>query len=572
MANAGSKHIFISYVREDSDRVDGLCKVLDAARIPYWRDRDSLGPGDAWKAIIRDAVRNGSLVFLACFSENSRAKDKSYMNEELRLAIDEFRMMPPGRTWLIPVRLDEGPVPEWDLGAGQTLNDLNFADLFGTGHIANAVRLVATVLRLVGEKQPDSATALAAVEQVASKQAVQSREKAMFFLDPVANPYAPGAGQQPPELAGREAELRQLDVALARLAAGRPARGLVLTGLRGVGKTVLLNAMRSQAMHAGWATGKIEARLDSPLRAPVATALHTAVREVGGRSQDRQATRRFLAVLKAFSSYPSPVGGLQLAIDIDAARGRADSGNLEVDLTELFTDAATMAADLGLGVALFIDEMQDVPTADLVALCGACHEISQTGRPLLVVGAGPPPLPGALSAARPYAERLFAYVEIDRLATDAAERALVAPAAREGAEFTTEALAALTALADGYPHFLQAYGKATWDAAVASPITAFDVEAGRPDADRELAVGFFGSRYGRATRAERTYMHAMAALGDGPVSTRAVAARLGRIPSGVSPIRDGLIRKGLAYATERGMIAFTAPHFAAFLRGQEDAA
>ena len=394
----------------------------------------------------------------------------------------------------------------------------------------------------------------------------------MPSLDPVANPYAPGAGQTPPELAGREAELRQLDVALARLAAGRPARGLVLTGLRGVGKTVLLNAMRSQAMRAGWATGKIEARLDSPLRAPVATALHTAVREVGGRSRDRHATRRFLSVLKAFSLTASPVGGLRLAIDVDAARGRADSGDLEVDLTELFTDAAAMAADLGTGVALFIDEMQDVAAPDLVALCGACHEISQTGRPLLVVGAGLPPLPSVLSAARSYAERLFAYIEIDRLAPDAAERALVAPAAREGVAFTGDALTALAALADGYPYFLQAYGKATWDAAAESPITALDVETGRPDAERELAVGFFGSRYERATRTERAYMQAMAALGDGPVSTGDVARHLGRSLSGVSPVRDGLIRKGLAYASERGWIAFTVPHFAAFLREQEEAA
>jgi cytochrome c553 len=393
----------------------------------------------------------------------------------------------------------------------------------------------------------------------------------MVLLDPVANPYAPGAGQTPPELAGREAELRQLDVALARLAAGRPARGLVLTGLRGVGKTVLLNAMRSQAMRAGWATGKIEARLDAPLRAPVSTALHTAVREVGGRSRDRHATSRFLAVLKAFSLTASPVG-LRLAIDVDAARGRADSGDLEVDLTELFTDAADMAAELGVGVALFVDEMQDVPAQDLVALCGACHEMSQTGRPLLLVGAGLPPLPGVLSAARSYAERLFSYVEIDRLAPAAAERALVAPAAREDVEFAADALAALARLADGYPYFLQAYGKATWDAAAASPITALDVTAGRPDAERELAVGFFGSRYDRATRTERAYMLAMARLGDGPVSTGDVAARLGRTLNGVSPVRDGLIRKGLAYASERGMIAFTVPHFAAFLRDQEEAA
>lgn len=161
------KHVFISYVREDSERVDVLCKVLEAAQIPYWRDRIALGPGDAWKAVIRQAIRENSLVFLACFSDNSRAKDRSHMNEELTLAIEEFRAMPPGRTWLIPVRFDSGDVPEWDLGAGRTLSDLNYSDLFGSEHMANVARLVTTIHRLIGEKQPDAVTVLAAVEQAA---------------------------------------------------------------------------------------------------------------------------------------------------------------------------------------------------------------------------------------------------------------------------------------------------------------------------------------------------------------------------------------------------------------------
>ncbi|MHC8423452.1 toll/interleukin-1 receptor domain-containing protein [Streptomyces sp. NB004] len=162
------KHVFISYVREDSDHVDGLCAVLEAAQIPYWRDRKDLGPGDAWKAKVRAAIRDGSLVFLACFSDNSRAKEKSYMNEELTLAVDEFRQMPPGRVWLIPVRFDSGDVPDWDLGAGRVLSDLNYSDLFGKEHTAHVARLVTTINRLLGEKRPDPATALAAVEQATS--------------------------------------------------------------------------------------------------------------------------------------------------------------------------------------------------------------------------------------------------------------------------------------------------------------------------------------------------------------------------------------------------------------------
>lgn len=168
MSGTGGKHVFVSYVREDSDQVDGLCAVLEAARIPYWRDRNALGPGDAWRAKIREAIRNGSLVFLACFSENSRSKDVSYMNEELTLAVDEYRKRPPGRTWLIPVRFDSGGVPEWDLGAGRALSDLNYADLFGDQHAAQAASLVTTIHGVMGEKQLGPQAALEAVEQATS--------------------------------------------------------------------------------------------------------------------------------------------------------------------------------------------------------------------------------------------------------------------------------------------------------------------------------------------------------------------------------------------------------------------
>ncbi len=165
MSQGEGKHVFVSYVREDNTEVDKLCKVLEAAQIPYWRDRTSLGPGDAWKAKIRNAIRGGSLVFLACFSDNSRAKDKSHMNEELTIAVEEYRKMPPGRTWLIPVRFDSGDVPDWDLGAGRTLSDLNYSDLFGDGYAAQAASLVTTIHGVMGEKHLGPAAALEAVEQ-----------------------------------------------------------------------------------------------------------------------------------------------------------------------------------------------------------------------------------------------------------------------------------------------------------------------------------------------------------------------------------------------------------------------
>ena len=393
-------------------------------------------------------------------------------------------------------------------------------------------------------------------------------------MDPVRNPYAPGAGQRPPELAGRDRELRQFDVVLERVARGRPERSLVLTGLRGVGKTVLLNALRSQAIGRLWGTGKVEARPDQSLRRPLAGALHMAVRELTPRHRDPTRVDEFLGVLKAFALRSAPEGARlrdrwQPGIDVPASSGRADTGDIEVDLVELLVDAAGVARDVGVGIAVFVDEMQDVPEPDVSALCAACHELSQQGLPLVVVGAGLPHLPAVLSASKSYSERLFRYLRIDRLDRSAADQALVAPAADEGVAFDREALDALYAATDGYPYFVQAYGKVTWDNAPSSPVTRGDVLVASPEAEAELAVGFFGSRYERATPAERDYLRAIAALseaGDGAVPTADVANHLGRKPSSLSPARDSLIKKGLVYSAERGTIAFTVPHFGEYLR------
>jgi hypothetical protein len=396
-------------------------------------------------------------------------------------------------------------------------------------------------------------------------------------MDPVRNPYAPGAGQRPPELAGRDTELSAFDVVLERIAHGRPERSLVLTGLRGVGKTVLLNQLRSAAITRGWGTGKIEARPEQSLRRPVSSALHMALRELGPRHRDQQSIEEVLGVLKAFAQRQSSDAKVrdrwQPGIDVPAATGRADSGDMEIDLVELLSDAAGVAADMGNGIALFIDEMQDVQPDDVSAICAACHELSQQGAPLIVVGAGLPHLPAVLSASKSYSERLFRYLRIDRLDREAADRALRAPAAREDVEFEPAALDALYGAADGYPYFVQAYGKVTWDLAASSPITADDVAMAAPVAEAELAVGFFGSRYDRATPAEREYMHAMAELG-GPggaaVGTSEVALSLGRKPASLSPARDSLIKKGLVYSAERGQIAFTVPHFGRYLLRHPD--
>ncbi len=400
-------------------------------------------------------------------------------------------------------------------------------------------------------------------------------------MDPIRNPYAPGAGQRPPELAGRDEQLRAFDVVLERVAAGRPERSLVLTGLRGVGKTVLLNALRSAAVRRRWGTGKLEARPEAHLRRPLSSALHQAVRELGHPQVDD--VDHVLGVIRSFAQRE---GGSQAklreqwnpGIDTPAVRGRADSGDIEIDLVELLTDVGGLAADVGKGIAVFIDEMQDLGPDDVSALCAACHEISQSGLPVIVVGAGLPHLPAVLSASKSYSERLFRYQRIDRLTREAADHALSAPAEDEDASYAEDALSAMYAATGGYPYFIQAYGKVVWDLAPCSPITAQDVAVGAPEAERELAVGFFGSRFERATPGEREYLRAMAdaavavaergeeELDDiQSVPTADVATALGKKPQSLSPARDSLLKKGLIYSGERGRIAFTVPHFGRYL-------
>ena len=402
-------------------------------------------------------------------------------------------------------------------------------------------------------------------------------------MDPIRNPYAPGAGQRPPELAGRDDQLRAFNVVLERIARSKPERSIILTGLRGVGKTVLLNALRSAAVRAHWGTGKLEARPDQRLRRPISAALHIAVRELGHPQGDE--VDHVLGVIKAFAQREAAPNARirdrwSPGIDVAAVSGRADSGDIEIDLVELLTDVGGLAADVGRGVAIFVDEMQDLGPEDVSAVCAACHEISQSGLPLIVVGAGLPHLPAVLSASKSYSERLFKYSRIDRLDRMAADLALQLPAKGEGAEFAQEALAAMYAATGGYPYFIQAYGKVAWDSAPSSPITVEDIRVAAPEAEAELALGFFGSRYERATPGEREYLRAMAdaaqiAAGDPAglrlddiesVTTASVASVLDRKPQSLSVARDALLKKGLIYSGERGRIAFTVPHFGRYLR------
>jgi hypothetical protein len=371
-------------------------------------------------------------------------------------------------------------------------------------------------------------------------------------------------------------------VLLERVGRARPERSVILTGLRGVGKTVLLNALRSSAGRRGWGTGKLEVRPDRSLRQPLAAALHPAIRELGAPESE---STHVLGILKSFAQQePASARSRgaanpprwQPGIDVPSVRGRADSGDIEIDLVELLVDLAGLAADTGKGIAIFMDELQDLTPVDVSALCAACHEVAQAGLPLVVVGAGLPHLPAVLSASKSYSERLFRYTRIGRLDRVAADAALQLPARDEGAEFTSVALDTMYTLTGGYPYFVQAYGKAAWDYAPASPITETDVALAAPGADAELAVGFFGSRFERATPAEREYLRAMADVSDedqssddDAVSTAAIAATLGRPAQSLSPARDALLKKGLVYSGQRGQIAFTVPHFGRYLRAQD---
>ncbi|MFV0306195.1 MAG: ATP-binding protein [Desertimonas sp.] len=390
-------------------------------------------------------------------------------------------------------------------------------------------------------------------------------------MDPILNPYAPGAGTPPPLLAGRDTLIEAWDVVIGRAAAGNSFQPIVLSGLRGVGKTVLLLSFRAHARDAGWPIELFEARPGGDLRGQIAEALPPMVRTVNRRWRNQDRARRIGRVAASFARAVQARlthGGFRL--ELEPEPGVADSGDLETDLTELLVALGEGARDEGLGAALLIDELHEVPPEQLSALVGAAHRVNQDRLPVVVGGAGLPPVGRVLSDARSYAERLFSIRPVGPLAPPDARRAFAAPAEALGVAFTPGALDRLVRLSGGYPFFVQSYGKHVWDLADDSPIADDDVALAAPRANRELVDSFFRPRYDRATPAERRYLHAMAALGDGDVASADVAGRLGHPPSRVSPQRDGLLTKGLIYAPERGLLAFTVPHMAAYLRSRTD--
>ena len=359
-------------------------------------------------------------------------------------------------------------------------------------------------------------------------------------------------------------------VLLDRLASGRAERGVVLTGLRGVGKTVLLEELRSIADRRGWVAAFIEADTGRPFRLLASQALTASLRATSLRHRSSARLRGALRAFKSFSLQASPDGSLSMAIDVDPAAGRADSGDLELDLSDLLVDLGEAADDFGGGVLLLVDEMQELPRSDIAALAGAAHRVNRLLLPVAVCAAGLPNLPTLLTETKTYAERLFAYHRIGALSATAAADALRRPAESLDVTWQPEALDHTVAAADGYPYFLQVFGKTVWNTAPGSDtITVDDARIGVELAQGDLRDGFYGPRWNRATAAQQAYLAAMAAEAgpDGPVPTGQVASRLGRSHRALSTTRDQLIRRGLVYAPERGLVAFTIPGMGEFVRG-----
>jgi len=389
-------------------------------------------------------------------------------------------------------------------------------------------------------------------------------------VDQVLNPYSPGAGIRPPELAGREPELTRFKVILARLEQGLADRGVMLTGVRGVGKTVLLNEFRDVAERRGWIVAKIEAGGERPFRMLLAQSLNQALRSATGRFSLGPMLQKALSAFKSFTLKIAPDGSLALGIDAEPTRGVADTGDLELDLTELALSLAATARELGVGVVVLIDEMQNLTIEELAAVCAASHEAGQRNAPFVVIGAGLPSLPSALRAAKSYAERLFEYRHVGPLENDAAVAALVRPAAERDVEWKDEARELVLDHARGYPYFIQVYGKTTWDYAKASPIDRDDAAIGAEVGRAELDVGFYGARWDESTPAQQAYLRAVAQGGDEPSQTATVASRMGKRPQDVTGARDELIKKGLLHAPERGYIEFSVPGMADYIQRRGD--
>jgi len=386
-------------------------------------------------------------------------------------------------------------------------------------------------------------------------------------MDPIRNPYAPGAGSPPPELAGRSAILQDAAVRLQRLRLGRPARSMMLVGLRGVGKTVLLDQIRKNAEAAGITTVRIEAPESRSLPALLAPALRLALLHLSKKEAAKHYAIRGLRALAGFAGrLKLSYADIEVGFDYDPEPGLADNGDLEGDLTALLHQVGIAGKAAGSAVVLFIDELQYVPEKQMAALISALHRCSQEMLPVTVVGAGLPQLRGRMGEAKSYAERLFDFPQIGPLNPLDARDAIVRPAQNEGAEVLDEAVGLIIEKTQGYPYFLQEWGKHTWDVASQSPMSRQDVVNASDEAIAALDESFFRVRFDRLTPSEKKYLRAMADLGPGPHRSGDIAEKLARTVQSLGPTRAGLIAKGMIWSPTHGDTAFTVPLFDEFMK------
>ena len=387
-------------------------------------------------------------------------------------------------------------------------------------------------------------------------------------MDPLENPFSPGAGSPPPELVGRDAILEQARIALHRLRAGRPAKSMILVGLRGVGKTVLLNRIRSIAEEDGYRALFVEAHESKPLPALLMPHLRQVLFSLDAMENVSEKVKRGLRVLRSFMTglkAKAKVGDVELELGVNPETGTADSGDLEADLSELFVAVAEAAADREKAVAICIDELQYLSEAELSALIMALHRVAQRALPLVMVGAGLPQIIGLAGKSKSYAERLFDFPAVGALAPPDATNALQAPVQKQGARFTDDAIMEVLKVTQGYPYFLQQWGYEAWDIAAGPTIELQDVTEATVRSVKELDQSFFRVRFDRLTPREKDYLRALAELGSGPQRSSDIAELFGVKVQSVAPLRAGLLKKGMIYSPSHGDTEFTVPLFGEFM-------
>ena len=386
-------------------------------------------------------------------------------------------------------------------------------------------------------------------------------------MNPVQNPYTPGAGDPPPELAGRNEVLEAARISLERAKIGRSSKSIILVGLRGVGKTVLLDRIQQAAECGGVYALEVESPENRSLPAILTPQLRSALLKLSRREAARQLAHRALRALAGFAgALKVKYQDIELGLDFEPEPGLADNGDLETDLPELLAAVGSAAQADNTALALFIDELQYVPENELSALIMSLHRAARRQLPVVMLGAGLPQVRGNLGKAKSYAERIFEFPQIGPLSTADARLALTKPAATEGVAISDEVLDAVISKTQCYPYFLQEWAKHLWDVADGSPISATSIPAATERAIAALDKGFFLVRFDRLTVSEKRYVRAMAELGPGPHRSRDIADALNRTVQSLAPTRSQLIAKGAIWSPGHGDTAFTVPMFDGFMR------